>query len=170
MAKAGGFLPVFVVLSRQPHREILQRHESASRLTLGILEGRYTQVQNQIPAPEAELREARKNLDGAMLETRRAAFKEIAAEIGSRARCGGRVAPAIGREECSSVHGHQYARASVPASALASIEADPSVVQIAPIETHSAQLNISVPNLGAPSFWSAGYTGSGNLLPYWIRG
>jgi len=60
--------------------------------------------------------------------------------------------------------------ASVPASALASIEADPSVVQIAPIETHSAQLNISVPSLGAPSFWSAGYTGSGHLLPYWIRG
>jgi len=160
MAQAGGFLPVFVVLRSQPHREILERHESASRLKLDILEDRYLQLQRQTFAAEAELQEAKVALEEAALQTRQAAFKEIQGEIGPGQEAIALLLTQLGAKNIQRYSAINMLAADVPALALGALEADSSVVEIAPIETHSAQLAVSVPSLGAPAFWSAGYAGA----------
>ena len=160
MAQAGGFLPVFVVLRSQPHREILERHESASRLKLDILEDRYLQLQRQTFAAEAELQEAKVALEEAALQTRQAAFKEIQAEIGPGQEAIALLLKQLGARNIQRYSAINMLAADVPALALGALAADSSVVEIAPIETHSAQLAVSAPSLGAPAFWSAGYAGA----------
>jgi uncharacterized protein (TIGR03437 family) len=160
MAQGGGFLPVFVVLRSQPHREILERHESASRLKLDILEERYLQLQRQTFAAEAELQGAKVALEEAALQTRQAAFKEIQAEIGPGQEAIALLLTQLGAKNIQRYSAINMLAADVPALALGSLAADSSVVEVAPIETHSAQLAVSVPSLGAPAFWSAGYAGA----------
>jgi len=54
--------------------------------------------------------------------------------------------------------------AEVPASAIDTLASHPLVAEIGLIEKQFAQLKYSVPALGAPVFWSAGYTGVGESV------
>ena len=164
MAEAGGALPVFIVLRSQPHQEILERHESASRLKLDLLEGRYARLQGHVFVPETELREAQDDLNKALLETRQAAFKEIAAEIGPEQEDMERLLLRLGAKNIHRYSAINMLAAEIPATALETLEGEPLVLEVAPVETQSVQLAWSVPVLGAPVFWSAGYTGAGESV------
>jgi hypothetical protein len=54
--------------------------------------------------------------------------------------------------------------AQVPASVIDVLAAHPEVEEINLVEKQSAQLATSVPSLGAPMFWNAGYTGAGESV------
>lgn len=164
MAVGGGSLPVFIVLRNQPHKRILDRLESATRLKREMLEARYSQLQSQNFPSESELPEVQADLEEVLTETRQAAFKEIAAEIGPEQDAMEGLLLRVGAKNIDRYSAINMLAADVPAVALEVLEAEPLVLEVAPIETHSIQLAVSVQSLGAPVFWNTGYTGSGQSV------
>jgi len=164
IADGAQLLPVFILLRHQPHAEVLQRVEGDGNLEVRIAEDEY-QLLAALPfPPRVELDKARERVEAALLDVRQRAFKEIAAEIGPEQDALEHFLLQLG-----AINIHRYAAmnmlaAEVPGSALAALEAEPSILEVAPIETHFAQLAVSVPALGAASFWNAGYTGAGQSV------
>jgi len=164
VADSGQPLPVFILLRHQPHAEVLQRVEGGANLEVRIAEDEYRRLAALSFPPRVELDKARETVEAALLDVRQRAFKEIAAEIGPEQDALEQLLLQLG-----AINIHRYAAvnmlaAEVPGSALAALEAEPSILEVAPVETHFAQLAVSVPALGAASFWNAGYTGAGQSV------
>ena len=164
IADGAQLLPVFILLRHQPHAEVLERVEGAGNLELRIAEDEYRRLAGLSFLPRVELDKARERVEAALLDVRQRAFKEIAAEIGPEQDALEQLLLQLG-----AINIHRYSAvnmlaAEVPGSALAALEAEPSILEVAPVETHFAQLAVSVPALGAASFWNAGYTGAGQSV------
>jgi len=163
--KGSGLIPVFIVLRHQPHREILERYERGpAQLRLEMLEGRQEQLAEQMPPPVADMAEARRKIERAMLEVRRQAFKEIKARLQPEQD---EIAALVSQLGARNVHRYtaiNMLAAEVPASAIDTLASHPLVAEIGLVEKQFAQLKYSVPALGAPVFWSAGYTGVGESV------
>jgi uncharacterized protein (TIGR03437 family) len=164
IADGAQVLPVFILLRHQPHAEVLERVEGAGNLELRIAEDEYRRLAGLSFPPRVELDKARERVEAALLDVRQRAFKEIAAEIGPEQDALEQLLLQLG-----AINIHRYSAvnmlaAEVPGSALAALEAEPSILEVAPIEKHSTQLAVSVPALGAASFWNAGYTGAGQSV------
>lgn len=157
-------LPVFIVLRHQPHREVLDHYESPARLRFQVLEGRYAELSRQIMPSETQLSLARSELEREMLEVRQAAFREIEAQIGLEQDDVQRLVVQLGGANVRRYKAINMLAAEVPAAAIDTLAAHPSVAEISLVEKQSAQLATSVPTLGAPVFWSAGYTGTGESV------
>ena len=157
-------LPVFIVLRDQPHREVLERYESPARLRLQVLEGRYAELSRQIIPSEPQLSLARSDLEREMLDVRRAAFREIEARIRPLQDQVEALLASFGARNIRRYTAINMLAAEVPAAAVDTLAADPAVAEISLIEKQSAQLDVSVPSLGAPAFWAAGYTGAGESV------
>ena len=157
-------LPVFIVLQHQPHREVLDRYEGPARLRLKVLEGRYTELSRQVMPSETQLSLARGELEREMLEVRQAAFREIEAQVGPEQDDVQRLVVQLGGANVRRYTAINMLAAEVPAVAIDALAAHPSVAEISLVEKQSAQLATSVPSLGAPVFWSAGYTGGGESV------
>ncbi len=156
-------LPVFIVLRDQPHREVLERYESPARLRLQMLEGRYAELSRQIIPSEPQLSLARSDLEREMLDVRRAAFREIEARIRPEQDQVEALLASFGARNIRRYSAINMLAAEVPA-AVDTLAAHPAVAEIRLIEKQSAQLDVSVPSLGAPVFWAAGYTGAGESV------
>ncbi len=148
-------IPVFIVLVNQPQREILERAESANALYRQVAESHYQQV------PGAETRVA---AEGVLLRTRRQAFQAIEQAVGPEQEALESRLRGLGAARISRYLGINMLTAEIPASAIAALEADPSIARLFPVEKLYPQLATSVPALGAPAFWSAGYTGQGESV------
>jgi uncharacterized protein (TIGR03437 family) len=157
-------LPVFIVLRDQPHREVLERYESPARLRLQMLEGRYAELSRQIIPSEPQLSLARSDLEREMLDVRRAAFREIEARIRPEQDQVEALLASFGARNIRRYSAINMLAAEVPAAAVDTLAAHPAVAEISLIEKQSAQLDVSVPSLGAPVFWAAGYTGAGESV------
>jgi uncharacterized protein (TIGR03437 family) len=157
-------LPVFIVLRHQPHREVLDRYESPARLRLQVLEGRYAELSRQIIPSEAQLSLARSDLEREMLEVRQAAFREIEAQIRPEQDEVERLVVQLGGANIHRYTAINMLAAEVPAAAIDTLAAHPSVAEISLVEKQSPQLAVSTFSLGAPLFWSAGYTGTGESV------
>jgi uncharacterized protein (TIGR03437 family) len=154
-------IPVFTVLRYQPQREIFERAKAASALHLQVAESRYQQAARLTFASAEELRQAREALDAVVLRTRQQAFQDIQQAIGrDQDALEGRLR-GLGAARISRYLGINMLTAEIPASAIAALEADPVIAQVFPVEKQYPQLVNSVPALGAPAFWNAGYTGQG---------
>ncbi|HXN48048.1 MAG TPA: S8 family serine peptidase, partial [Bryobacteraceae bacterium] len=157
-------VPVFIVLEHQPQAEIFAQAESANALSQTIAESEVRRLAaNGLPDPDSH-RKAQAAVDAVILETRQRAFEAIDREVrpeqdAMASRLAGWGATRIGRYK-----GVNMLTAEVPGSALAQLEADPSIARVFPVEMQSAQLATSVPALGAPAFWSQGYTGQGQSV------
>ncbi len=154
-AQSEPVIPVFIVLEHQPQREILARAESANALYRQVAESRYRQ------APGAEARVA---AEGVLLRTRRQAFQAIEQAIGPQQDALESRLRGLGAARISRYLGINMLAAEVPASAIAALEADPAIARVFPVDKQYPQLATSVPALGAPAFWSAGYTGQGESV------
>ncbi len=141
-------IPVFIVLAHQPQREILERTRSVNAL--------YRQM--------AESRQAREEAEAVTLRTRRQAFQAIEQAIGPEQDALESRLLGVGAAHISRYQGINMLAAEIPASAIATLEADPSIAQLFPVEKLHPQLANSVPALGAPAFWNAGYTGQGESV------
>ena len=157
-------VPVFIVLEHQPQAEIFGQVESASALSQTIAESEVRRLAaNGLPDPDSH-RKAQAAVDAVILETRQRAFEAIERELrpeqdAMASRLAGWGATRIGRYK-----GVNMLTAEVPGSAIAQLEADPSIAQVFPAEMQRVQLATSVPALGAPAFWSQGYTGQGQSV------
>ncbi len=157
-------LPVFIVLKNQPHREVLDRWESPARLWLQVVEARYAEASSRLFRSEAETSLARAEMEKAMLEVRRAAFTEIEARIRPEQDEIAQLITQLGGQNIHRYTVINMLAADVPSVVIAALAAHPSVAEISLVEKQSAQLAVSVPSLGAPVFWNAGYTGAGESV------
>jgi hypothetical protein len=124
-AQAGAMLPVFVVLNRQPHQEILGRIHGVAATRLQSAEHDYYGLVSQPQAPNVRLNQAQAHLNSVVADIRQEAFRQIEADIRpdqdymeSFLRSLG----AVGVDRYSVLN---MLRASIPASALVALDASP---------------------------------------------
>ncbi len=158
-ARSEAAVPVFIVLAHQPQREILQRAESANALYRQVAESRYRQA-----AGAEELRQARETADAVVLRTRQQAFQAIEQAVGPEQDALESRLRGLGAARISRYLGINMLAAEIPASAIATLDADPEVARVSAVTKLYPQLATSVPYLGAPAFWNAGYTGQGESV------
>lgn len=163
-APTGGNASVFIILKDQPQKAIFERSQGASQLRREIVEGRYREVARQVLPNAESLRQARESVDQVEIETRQAAFLEIEQFIGAEQAAIEAVVAGMGGSGIHRYKGVNMLSASVPPDALSLLAADPRIAEIAPVERHHILLSTSVPELGAPTFWTNGYTGQGQAV------
>ncbi len=161
LARRSTTVPVMIVLTEQPHREILARHGRSAQLA--EVEQRYRSLAGR-GGQESSMRAVRDEWDALELAVRRTAFAEIAPAIGPSQDA----VEALLLQSGSTVRRRYIAvnmiAAEVPAAALDRIAAHPFVAEIFPLERHLPQLQSSVPSLGAVTFWNAGFSGAGQSV------
>lgn len=157
----GGSLPVMVVLTEQPHREILSRH--SRRAEQAEVEARHRTLADR-GGLEASLRAVRAEWDALELSARQAAFAEIAPAISPSQDAVAKMLQQNGATVRRRYLAMNMIAADVPAAALDRIAADPAVAEVFPLVRHVPQLQSSVPALGATTFWNAGYSGAGQSV------
>lgn len=160
----GGAASVFIILKNQPQKAIFERSQGASQLRREIVEGRYREVARQVLPNAESLRQAREAVDRVEIDTRQAAFQEIEQSIGAEQAAMEAAVAGMGGNSIHRYKGVNMLSASVPFDALSLLAADPRVAEIAPVERHHILLATSVPELGAPTFWTNGYTGQGQAV------
>jgi subtilisin family serine protease len=164
LAKTGQVIPVFIVLAHQPQRELLERAESANAVYHQVAESRYRQAAER-PAPNAEeLRQAREEAEAVLLRTRAQAFQTVEQAVGPEQDALEAHLKGLGAARISRYLGINMMTAEIPGSAIADLEANPDVARVFLVEKQRALLATSVPLLGAPAFWTAGFTGQGESV------
>lgn len=159
-----GNASVFIILKNQPQKAIYERSQGASQLRRGIVEGRYSEITRQVLPNAESLRQAREAVDQVEVETRQAAFQEIEQAIGAEQAALEAAVAGMGGSNIHRYKGVNMLSASVPVEALRLLAADPRVAEIGPVERHHILLDTSVPELGAPTFWTNGFTGQGRAV------
>ena len=152
---------VMIVLTEQPHREILSRNPRA--VELAGVEQRYRALAARGGQATA-LRALRKDWDALEMAVRRSAFAEIAPAIAPSQDAVAALLLQAGSTVRRRYLAMNMIAADVPAAALDRIAAHPSVAEVFPLERHVPQLQASVPALGAVTFWNAGFTGAGQSV------
>ncbi len=155
---------VFVVLTDQPQAGIFQQVEAANALSQQIAESQYRRVAGQPFPSVAELSQAGAAVDAVVLATRQQAFQAIEQAIKPEQDAMESRLASWGATHVLRYQGINMLAAEIPAAAIAQLEADPSVAEVFPVEVRYAELATSVPALGAPTFWTAGYTGQGQSV------
>jgi subtilisin family serine protease len=155
------FVQVFILLKNQPHREVLERYERPAKLRLEMLESRAAAASQR---SEAEAAQARAELEAALAEVRRLAMDEIRGAITPEQDAVENLIRQLGGRNIRRYTVINMLAAELPAGAIPLLSADPAVLEIGLVETNSAQLEKSVPALGATVFWSAGYRGEGEAV------
>ncbi len=158
-ARSESSVPVFIVLEHQPQREILQRADGDSALYRQVAESRYRQA-----VGAEELRQARDATEAVLLRTRQQAFQAIEQAVGPEQDALESRLRGLGATRIVRYRGINMLAAEIPGSAIAALEADPEIARVFAVEKQYAQLANSVPALGAPAFWNAGYTGQGESV------
>ncbi|MCL6543597.1 MAG: S8 family serine peptidase [Bryobacteraceae bacterium] len=153
---------MILVLHNQPQRAILERHEAAARLRLQLLEGRARTMADRPSAPVAA--QARREFEAEWRQAREEAFKEIIQEIGPSQDAVERELIRTGARGIRRFQAINAMATRIPPAAVRELAAHPDVAEISLDETHTPQLAVSAPSLGANVFWSAGYTGAGEAV------
>ncbi len=154
-------VPVFLVLTEQPQGAILERARALSNLKNQAAEERYRRTLQSDTASAEEVRQARAGLDAITLAMRQEAFREIEAEIGPQQAAVESRLQGLGATRIGRYNGINMLTAEVPSGALAALEADSAIARVWPVEKLQALIVNSVPAIGAPTFWTNGYTGAG---------
>ena len=164
LATGDSLIPVFVLLSDQPQPAVFGHYREAFRDTLERAHVRLQELHAANIGRYSEVRQAQDDLDSVKIAMRQAAFREIdmllaGPQTAMSAKLTGLGARRIGRYQSVNM-----LTAEIPGSALAALEADPSVAAVFLAERHTTQINVSVPALGAPAFWTAGFSGAGQSV------
>ncbi len=159
-AAAGEPLRVLLFLRTQPQRATLERLEAAAGLRRQVAEGEYRRAL----AGGEPLGQARAALDDVVLTVRRAAAAEIAQRIGSEQTVVSQRLEALGGQGIRRFTAVNVIAAVLPPAALAALESDDAIAEIAEEGGGQAALNVSVPSLGAPTLWNTGHRGEGESV------
>jgi subtilisin family serine protease len=154
-------IQVFIILKNQPHREVLDRYERPAELWLEMLESRVAAASQR---SETEAAQASADLQAAVAELRRLALDEIRRQVMPEQDAVENLVRQLGGRNIRRYTVINMLAAELPATAISALSADPAVLEIGLVETHSAQLATSVPALGATAFWTAGYRGNGEAV------
>ncbi len=160
IAHAGGpdSKPVLILLRDQPHRQMLRQVEELYGADLRAAQSEYDQ------APPARSVPARQRLDATLLRVRREFNARIAARLRPRQDAMESFLTGLGATHIARFQTINALRADVPASALGALESYPDAAAVFPLASHAAELEHSVPGIGAPALWQAGWIGSGETV------
>ncbi|MEO7651028.1 MAG: S8 family serine peptidase, partial [Bryobacteraceae bacterium] len=155
---------IFLLLKYQPQRAILQKHEQAYAFRGDFLERRYHQLSADRFSLPAAVRAAGEELEGVVLDIRRAAHTEIADAL--RAGQGTLEAKLLGLGATRIIRYSvlNLIAATIPSGALNEVASDAGVGAVYPVGRDQLQISTSVPALGVPAFWTAGQTGAGQSV------
>ena len=157
-------LGVLIVLRDQPQPRILERVHGAASLRIGIAEGEYNRLASLATVSPDLVQSARDQLDQLIVEARQTAAREIEAAIRPQRESVAARLSGWGARVLQQYTMTNMLAVDLPASAIAALEADPDVAEVAPIEQHSSDLESSVPGFGTAAFWTAGFTGAGQSV------
>lgn len=157
LAARSSRVQAMIVLVDQPQHDIWTRQaRSAER---DSIEARLRTL-----TTSAELRKARDEWNQSEVAARRAAFAEIETAVQpSQSAVIAALELAGGRARARYLAVNMIA-ADLPSRALDALAAHPQVAEIFPLIRHETQLQNSVPDLGAPTFWNAGFIGAGQSV------
>jgi serine protease AprX len=160
-------LRVFLVLRDQPHRDALARYEDPLKPRLEMLSARVRAASGR---SEADARQAQEDLEREWVEVRRRAFEEIRQRIEPEQDAVERLILNLGGRNVRRFIAMNMLAADLPPAAVRALSVNPLIAEISLVETHTMQLNVSVPVLGAPSFWQYSYTGAGQSVAVFDTG
>jgi len=142
--ESDGRAPVFVVLTSQPQRAVLDRTSlsAAREVTL-----------NRTNDPEA-----------VKARWRAQAYAEIAREVAPQQDRVETLLRSLGATQLGRYTIVNMVTAEVPVWAIQDLENSPDVAKVFLSKTRQAHLDTSVPALGAPTFWNAGFAGAGQII------
>lgn len=150
-------VPVLLLLRDQPQAEIMARVRGAAQLRLSVLEGRIAEAVSRRDSRAADA--ARTGYEAEALRVRQNAFREIHERIDAGQLALVQKLDRLGAPGFQRLTGLNLLSGWLPAAALAELEADPSIAEIALSRKQNIQLNTSVPSIGAPTLWNLGFTG-----------
>jgi uncharacterized protein (TIGR03437 family) len=157
-------VPVFVALRDQPLRDVYQRFQDQSESMLKQARSRLARAAAQASPDGAEIEQANRQLEAAVLLTRRQTANEMATRVRPAQDAIEDLLTRLGGRNIRRYLLINMVRADIPDSAISVLEADPRIAEVALVETEKVQLDVSVPRLGAPSLWSAGFAGAGESV------
>jgi subtilisin family serine protease len=163
-ATAAASVRVFILLTKQPHREMVNWAEAMSdhrrRIEAAERKKRAASSAADLQGTEAAQAEA----DSAVLDARRIAQQGIRSAISSDQDEVGKFLASIGARGVRRYWVRNMFAAEVPSSMIAQLQAHPLIDWVFLAEPLKAQLNVSVPSLGAASFWNHSFTGTGQSV------
>jgi subtilisin family serine protease len=163
-AETGNLLSVVIVLADQPQAQIFKRIEGGNVFRMQMAENEFKNLAGQPFPSEEQLRQAQSRLEDLVLENRQSAAREIESAVRPRQDSLISRIEALGATNLQRYLAINMISADIPASALSVLEADPAVAEVFLSEQDGAQLDISVPVLGAPAFWKSGFSGKGQAV------
>src|ERR1017187_2705728 len=126
-AQSDALVPIFIVLKHQPQAEIYQQAQSANALSQMIADSQVQRLAGQSFGGVEEMSKAQAAAEAGTLETRRLAFQAIEQTVGpDQATLKSRLT-GLGATRVSAYKGVNVITAEIPASAIAALEADPSI-------------------------------------------
>jgi len=164
-AQVAGVIRVMIVLTEQPQRNIVARHEELARARVEAALNRYREMLARAgQTSTAEVGTAWAELEEIQRQTRQAAAAEIASELAPSQKALDAVLAQVGAKVLRRYQAINVVAAEAPAWALGAIASHPLVAKMHLPSTLMPQLRFSVPELGAPSFWNSGFTGVGQTV------
>lgn len=156
-------VPVFLFLHDQPQRDIVRQEEASSSFYLDLTQRRLRSVIERGDSP-AGVASARAEADNAITAMRARAFRAIETALDPGQSSVETLLRQIGARHVGRYKAVNVMTAEIPAGLLDTVAAHPAIAEILPAITLRTQLATSVPGLGAPAFWNAGFTGSGQAV------
>lgn len=164
LATTEGTLPVFIYLRDQPLRAIYNRVAAGFDVRLAAAEDRVLALVRSRNPPTSELRAAQRVVSETIVELRRQVASDVQSRFGPEQDAVGIFLEGLGAQRIRPFQFLNMLRAEIPTAAFPLLEADPRIAEIGLIKEHAAQINISVPALGADFFWDAGFLGQGETV------
>ena len=157
-------LHVLIVLSRKPARDIVRQAEAEHQEERdGALKRLNQAIRGPFPLGYP-MKAARAELDQVILKIRREALARIRTDIQAQQND---LIVLLQSWGARNIRAHTIANtvtAELPSSILPTLNADPDIVAVFPTNHLHPLLNVSVPAMLAPAFWSAHTSGAGESV------
>jgi serine protease AprX len=157
-------LRVLIVLTRQPQRDMVRQVEEYGQERKSAARIRLAELMRAPFSLAREVDDARAELDRINLDIRRRAIEETRLTIQPQQDS---LAALLRLRGATNVHPYAIINAiaaEVPSALLPELAANPDVATVAPFMKLYPQLNVSVPAILAPPFWSAFSRGAGESV------
>jgi subtilisin family serine protease len=157
-------LPVLIVLSEQPQRDIVSRMEEDARIAKNAARMRFEEAVSAPFSLPQDVSDAQAELDRITLEIRHGAIEEIQRTIQPQQDSLVLLLRSYGATNIRTYTVTNALSAEVPSAILPALEADADVAGVFAVSRLHPQLSISVPAIQAPAFWSAHSRGAGESV------
>ncbi|MGA3027401.1 MAG: S8 family serine peptidase, partial [Bryobacteraceae bacterium] len=164
LAAAGNRLQVLIVLSQQPQRDIVRQVEESWQAQKSAARMRFEDAAGAPFSLAQDVNDARAELNRINLEIRREAMEEIQRTIQPQQD---RLVLLLRSYGATAIRPYTVINAmaaEVPPAILPALEADSEVAGVSPVVKLHPQLDVSVPAILAPTFWSAYSKGAGESV------